>query len=145
MTHAHRPETRMTLSIHHVPGRLRVRRRGLVRSAGGADRLRARLSALLSEEPGVRRAEVNAPADSVTVLYDPARVAPTDLLQRIAGMDGIARPAETGSARWAGSILPPHTAASALTFGAMFGKALFDAVLHKSVERSIRSVFGGPR
>lgn len=125
----------MTLYIHHVPGRLRIRTPALAHSAQGGDRVRA----LLEPVAGIRRVEVNTRANSVTVIYDPLIIAPVAILDHLATEGAIHHPA----AGEPGPLLPPRAAASAVTFGAMFGKALFDAILHKSVERSIRLLVGG--
>lgn len=140
----------MSVYVHHVPGRLRVRTRWV---AGCPVRAR-RLSDLIAPVPGVIRVEVNPRADSAVIHYDTTRLTAEDLLGRLraAGMMNGAAPkiAANGQAKPNGSAAPGNgaglqVAAGAATLGAMFGKALFDAVLHKGVEHSIRTLVGGGR
>ncbi len=145
----------MSVYVHHVPGRLRVRTRWV---AGCPARAR-RLSDLIGAEPGVIRVELNHRADSVIIHYDPARLDSGALLSRLreAGMMNGSAPiltangAVNGAAKPNGAAPRPSigagipVAAGAATLGAMFGKALFDAVLHKGVEHSIRTLVGGGR
>lgn len=125
----------MATPVHHIAGRLRLRIPAMARSAERAEKLRQRLIELA----GVTKVEANPRANCVVVVYDPAVL---DATLIVAHLRGIAehRPVSTPGAKAA--LLPPQVAAQAVTFGAMFGKALFDAVLHKGVERSIKLLVG---
>ena len=127
----------MSVYVHHVPGRLRVRAQWLA----GSPRRRERVSLALSELTGINELEVNDRAGSVTVIYDPTRVTAEAILARF----GAESPATNGNG--AKPVPPPDAirsaaAASAAKLGALFGKALFDAMLHKGVERSVRLLTG---
>ncbi len=138
----------MSVYVHHVPGRLRVRTRWVARCPHRA----RQLSELVTALPGVHRVEVNPRADSVIVHYDPLRLTPETVLGRL-GAAGMIDPAPPGSAAPVGGPraaaasngIQLQVAAGAAALGAMFGKALFDAVLHKGVEHSIRTLVGGRR
>ncbi len=117
----------MSVYVHHLPGRVRLRASWL---ALDADR-RERVVGILSGHPGVRRVEVNPRAGSITVLHDPAVVG-GDAIHAV--VVGEAPPGPTPTA-------PPRLA-PAVKLGTLFGRALLDAMLNKGVERSVRLLIG---
>ncbi|NBC31305.1 MAG: hypothetical protein GVY13_01385 [Alphaproteobacteria bacterium] len=147
----------MPVYVHQVPGRVRIRTSWIARCPHRAEQAAAEAGALA----GVGRVEVNARADSIIVHYDPGRLSARAVLDRLAGAGMLdaavaARPdpgsgaaasgnGQRGKNGFAGLGAELPIAAGAATLGAMFGKALFDAVLHKGVEHSIRTLVGGRR
>ncbi len=124
----------MTICAHHVPGRLRLKVPAVARSAPRAAAVRARLAAL----PGVRRIDVNPPADSLIVFYDPTKVATPAI---IACVDA-APPAVAGAPDPHDRPRARRRSAAGAGLGARIGMAVFDAMLHKGVEHSLRFLVG---
>lgn len=110
----------MSHSIHHVPGRLRVRSSAFRCRPAEAHAVQHRLLSLR----GVTQVRLNAPAGSITVHYDPERITKQTLL------DVVQEVGCTDAAK------PKADLAYASKAGAMFGKALVGAVVNKAVERS---------
>lgn len=149
----------MPVYVHQVPGRVRIRTAWIARCPQRAEQAGAEVRALA----GVSCVELNPRADSVIVHYDPVRLSaqavlnrmaaagmldPSELPRAVSGAEAGAAPpgdrqGQKNGSMGFGSGLP--IAAGAATLGAMFGKALFDAVLHKGVEHSIRTLVGGRR
>jgi copper chaperone CopZ len=77
---------------------------------------------------GVQELRVNPHAGSITVYYNPTQITQTDLLASLekAGCLTMSR----SDSETAGQM------------GEMFGKALFGAVVQKTVERSVQSLVG---
>ncbi|BCU07365.1 MULTISPECIES: HMA2 domain-containing protein [Allochromatium] len=105
-------------SIHHVPGRLRVRSAAFRCRPGTVDSAQAQLRAL----DGVEQIRFNRAAGSLVIHYDPARLDHHRLLEMLK---------ETGCAD-----LSSASEAVISKAGALFGKALVGAVVNKAVERS---------
>ncbi len=125
----------MTVYVHHVPGRLRVRSPVLARCP---DR-RACLERELAVLPGILAVATNPKAGSVIVRYDPTIINPEAILTRFSRQAPHPAPALPRAGQTA---RPLDVTSSASKIGALFGKALFDAVLHKGVERSVRILMG---
>ncbi len=108
----------MSHSIHHVPGRLRIRSRSFRCDPLSAKRAEGELQAT----EGVREVRVNPRAGSITVHYEPERLTQARILERLeqAGCLGASIRADQGETR-------VHE---------VFGKALVGAVMQKAVERS---------
>lgn len=105
-------------SIHHVPGRLRVRSAAFRCQPGTVDSVQAQLRAL----DGVEQIRFNHAAGSLVIHYDPARLHHQQLLEQLkeTGCDNLSTP----------------KAAMMSQAGTLFGKALVGAVVNKAVERS---------
>lgn len=116
----------MSHSIHHVPGRLRVRSTAFRCRPAEA---RAAQTQLLGLE-GVRQVRLNGHAGSITVHYDPERLSHLDLLAAMKDL-GCAEPVR--------DLASPAAAGKA---GAMFGKALVGAVINMAIERSAFKLVG---
>lgn len=110
----------MSHSIHHVPGRLRVRSSAFRCRPTDAE---AAQNHLVSIE-GVAQVRLNTHAGSITVHYDPERLTKQALLEAMQKV-GCTGATATGA--------NPAFAAKA---GTMFGKALVGAIINKAVERS---------
>lgn len=109
----------MSHSIHHVPGRLRVRSNAFRCRPAEAQAAQNRLVAL----EGVTQVRLNGHAGSITVNYDPERLTKQALLDVMKDL-GCTQTA------------PRRNLAVASKAGEMFGKALVGAVINKAVERS---------
>lgn len=134
----------MTLYLHAVPGRLRLRSR---HQLGHKEKLE-RLVSCLATLDGVTAVRPNRKAASAVITYDPDRHDSDSLLQHLVAhgvLDTCLPQALTPAKSSASPPLFPDAAAGAARLGGMFGKALFDALLHKSVERSITLLVGGRR
>jgi len=105
-------------SIHHVPGRLRVRSTAFRCRPGTVDSIQERLRSL----DGVEHIRFNQAAGSLAIHYDPARLDHHRLLEMLK---------DTGCTR-----VPSASEAVISKAGALFGKALVGAVVNKAVERS---------
>ncbi|NEV62502.1 HMA2 domain-containing protein [Thiorhodococcus minor] len=116
----------MSHSIHHLPGRLRVRSTAFRCRPAEA---RAAQTQLLGLE-GIRQVRLNGHAGSITVHYDPEQLSHLELLAAMKDL-GCPEPARNGTS--------PAIAGKA---GAMFGKALVGAVINKAVERSAFKLVG---
>lgn len=114
----------MSLYIHHVPGRLRVRTQALrcqpSRIQQAAYRLRA--------TEGVSDVMVNKAAGSITVCYDPDRCTHNALLEVLQdlGCVGARRSNSSQSGEVAG----------------LFGKALMGALAQTLAQRSVQTLAG---
>jgi copper chaperone CopZ len=113
----------MSHYIHHVPGRLRVRFKAF-RHPLKTQTIAKQLETLT----GVQEVRINPHANSITVHYNPAHITQTDLL---ALLEKAGCPTMSKS---------NHETAGQM--GEMFGKALFGAVVQKTVERSVQSLVG---
>jgi len=93
----------MSDTVHHVPGRLRLRIAKLRRDPAAA----ARAGAALGATPGVRAVSVNARTGSLLVHYDVAAVTAAGLAEvlRNTGISVPSRPAQ-----------PPRLAAAAASW-----------------------------
>ena len=110
----------MIHSIHHVPGRLRVRSSAFRCQPAEALAAQRRLTSI----DGVRQARLNAHAGSITIHYDPERITQQKLLDLMK---------DTGCTE---RVTPKANPAFARKAGELFGKALVGAVVNKAVERS---------
>jgi hypothetical protein len=114
--------------VHHVPGRLRVKAPALKRNPALAARTCSRVTAV----EGVSGADANPVTGSLIVTYDPLRVDPRVLLQRLAE-DGVIR-------RNVGLPEPDQAGLDVgrLAAGATgnLGNALVGVLVEKLVERS---------
>ena len=119
----------MSLYIHHVPGRLRVRTRAFRCSPGRAAEAVARVRAL----EGVHQATVNADAGSLTVLYDPARRGQGELLAVLEDLGCI------GSGR---AVSGAAQGTQDPTFPGLIGKAMIGALAQTVVQRSVATLVG---
>lgn len=116
----------MSHSIHHVPGRLRVRSTAFRCRPAEA---RAAQTQLLDLE-GVRQVRLNRHAGSITVHYDLERLSHLELLAAMKAL-GCAEPMRDAA--------PPAIAGKA---GTTFRKALVGAVINKAIERSAFKLVG---
>lgn len=109
----------MSTYLHHVPGRLRVRLPALARDP----RRVVEITALIGAQEGVTAVEFNSRAASLLVRYDPARLGPEVLLERL---------------RVAGAMgLGPTAPAAAEAFGTAVGKVLVGALFQRSLKGSL--------
>lgn len=113
----------MSHSIHHVPGRLRVRSTAFRCQPGNARTVQQRLNTM----DGVKEVKLNAAAGSLTIHYDPQRLTHKALLEVMQDV-GCTQQAPSAHAN-----LHPTLARKA---GAAFGKALVGAAINKVFERS---------
>lgn len=117
----------MSLYIHHVPGRLRVRTQAFRcqpnRIQQAAHRLRA--------TEGVKDVEIRAAAGSITVRYDPERCTRDSLLAVLEdfGCVGASRAVSDSGGEVAG----------------LFGKALMGAFAQTLAQRSVQTLVGALR
>ncbi|AGA91598.1 hypothetical protein Thimo_2902 [Thioflavicoccus mobilis 8321] len=116
----------MSLYIHHVPGRLRVRTQALRCKPGQIDEAVHRLTAL----EGVQAAAVNRHAGSITVHYDPKRHGHEELLDVLRDLGCVDASASTGPASGRGEI------------AGLFGRALIGAVAQTLAQRSVQTLVG---
>jgi copper chaperone CopZ len=114
----------MSLYIHHVPGRLRVRTESFRCRANLAEAARARLSGL----DGVSDVAINPRSGSITVRYEPGRCTQAELLGVLeeAGCIGARRRAVAADGAVAG----------------LFGKALIGALAQTVAQRSVQTLVG---
>lgn len=108
----------MNQSIHHIPGRLRIRSTSFRCRSSTALSIQDQLIAL----DGVTHVRLNPRAGSITVNYDPTRVSRHHLLAQLndAGCFGV----------------QTHDDEPAGKTGELFGKALMGAIVNKIAERS---------
>lgn len=114
----------MSLYIHHVPGRLRVRTQSLRCQPGRVAAAARRLADL----EGIGEVAINPRAGSITVHYDPARRTQGELLGLIEelGCIGVRR------------ATAPHGSQVAN----LFGKALLGALAQTLAQRSVQTLVG---
>lgn len=114
----------MSLYIHHVPGRLRVRTQAF---RCQPSRIQQAARELRTTE-GVRDVAVNSAAGSVTVRYDPSRCTHKALLGVLEdfGCVGDRRPSSSQGGEVAG----------------LFGKALMGALAQTLAQRSVQTLVG---
>lgn len=115
--------------IHHVSGRLRVKSPLIKKHA---HRVETDLQALFGATPGVRDTEFNKGASCVIIYYDPELVSVDQIIEALKEAGYLDHPAPT-QALWH----RPHVAAKA---GDLFGKAVFNVVVNKTLERSVTSL-----
>lgn len=113
--------------VHHCPGRARFRLPIIRDDKAAAGRVRRLLSAL----DGVTGVEIRSASASVVVTYDPARI----------DFETISTALRRGGCLGAGGGMPAGGGLAAQA-GAMFGRALFAAVLERSINRGIHSLVG---
>ena len=108
----------MNQSIHHVPGRLRIRSTSFRRRSISALSIQDRLLAL----DGVTHVRLNPDASSITIHYDTARLSRAQLLAVLehAGCLGAQTRSDDFTAKT----------------GQLLGKALMGAIVKKVAERS---------
>jgi hypothetical protein len=116
----------MSLYIHHVPGRLRVRTQALRCRPGHIEEAASRLSALA----GVESAQVNRHAGSITVRYDPEIRTHEELLDVLRDLGCVDTRASASAARGQGEI------------AGLFGKALIGALAQTLAQRSVQTLVG---
>lgn len=109
----------MSHSIHHVPGRLRVRSNAFRCRPAEVRAIQGRLFSM----EGVTQVRFNHHAGSITVNYDPKRLTQRALLDVMKDLGCT-------------EATPRANPALASKAGEMFGKALVGAVINKAVERS---------
>lgn len=122
----------MTNSIHHIPGRLRVRSVLTRTFPGGAEGLARQFRAV----DGVLSTQIGERTGSLTIIYDPDRL-DADALYRVVAPVGL--PPRTGRA------VSPERAVRVTRAGEMFGKAAFDVFVAKALERSVVSLLAALR
>ena len=120
--------------IHHVPGRLRLKTAGLRRPE-----CQAQLNKVLEELPGIISHNYNARIGSVVIHYQTSQISADDLLYHLKKAGCLSSLiASSATASMAGGALIQRV-------GALFGNALFGALLRKSVEASVLSLARGSR
>jgi copper chaperone CopZ len=110
--------------IHQVPGRLRVKAPLIARCPTKGEDLRVCIQLLT----GVRSAEVNKHASCITVQYDPNQLDADAILEVLKERGCLERDATS------------HRPQAVAKVGELFGKAVFDVLLAKTVERSVLSL-----
>lgn len=117
----------MSLYIHHVPGRLRVRAQAFRCQPNQVAAVARQLLAI----DGVDDVKVNAHAGSITICYDPTQLTQGELLATMEslGCVGAGRAMATDSGRLAG----------------LFGKALLGALAQTVAQRSVATLVGALR
>jgi hypothetical protein len=117
----------MSLYIHHVPGRLRVRTQSFRCQPGKIEQAARRLSEL----DGIGEVAVNTRAGSITVHYDPEQRTQGELLGMLEalGCVGARRVAASDNGQLAG----------------LFGKALVGALAQSLAQGSVRTLVGALR
>jgi hypothetical protein len=118
----------MSHYVHHVPGRLRVKAPTLKRNPARAAGACAAITALY----GVSSAEANPVTGSLLVTYDPIRIDPRGVLDRLAEDGVIGRDVEIPAPSQV-SIDVGRLAADAT---GNLGNALVGVLVEKLVERS---------
>jgi copper chaperone CopZ len=120
----------MSMYVHHIPGRLRMRVAAVKRNPEAARVARQRLSAV----EGVLSAEANAVTGSVTVRYDQARISHHDLLNvlRRAGYC----PESTGS----NPSISPESVING--YADLVAEKVATFVVKKALERSAGALIG---
>lgn len=114
----------MSLYIHHVPGRLRVRAQAFRCEPGRAEAAARKLT----DQAGIERVSINARAGSITVHYDPAQRSQGELLAMLEGLGCV------GSGR--------ALTARDTPIGDLFGKALLGALAQTVAQRSVQGLVG---
>lgn len=119
----------MSLYIHHVPGRLRVRAQAFRCQPNQVAAVARQLLAL----DGVDDVKVNAHAGSITICYDPTQLTQGELLATMEslGCVGAGRAMATGSGT--GQL------------AGLFGKALLGALAQTVAQRSVATLVGALR
>lgn len=114
----------MSLYIHHVPGRLRVRTQALRCQPGRIEEAVRRLRAT----EGVGQVAVNAAAGSITIRYDANLCTQRELLAVLEdlGCVGARRVVSAGGGEVAG----------------LFGKAMVGALAQTLAKRSVQTLVG---
>lgn len=121
----------MTLYLHHIPGRLRVRLAAIKRNEAKAAVVRR----LLEGSPGVLSVDIARLTGSVTVAYDPAATTGAALIETLRGAGyvngdvALDRPQD-------------YFAQQADRLGDEIGKAAMGFVVEKLLERSAVAVIG---
>lgn len=114
--------------MHHVPGRLRLRAATLRRDRDRAEAIEEMVKAI----DGVAAVAVNLTTGSLTVVYDPSRLAPEEIL-RVLQRYGLTA-----------SRLQRNSVATAVRTNRMVGKmsrAVLYLVLEHMLERSVKAAF----
>lgn len=114
----------MSLYIHHVPGRLRVRTQAFRCQPSRIEQATRQLRAT----EGVRGVAVNAAAGSITVQYDPERCTHKGLLEVLEDLGCV-------DARGLRSTSGGEVAG-------LFGKALVGALAQTLAQRSVQTLVG---
>ena len=114
----------MSLYIHHVPGRLRVRTQSFRCQPGKVEKAARRLSEL----EGIGEVAINARAGSITVHYDPDQRTQGELLALLQDLGCI------GGWQLAG--------AQSGQVAGLFGKALLGALAQTVAQRSVQTLVG---
>jgi copper chaperone CopZ len=117
----------LSLYIHHVPGRLRVRAQAFRCQPNQVAAVARQLLAM----DGVDDVKVNAHAGSITICYDPTQLTQGELLATMEGLGcvGAGRAMATDSGQLAG----------------LFGKALLGALAQTVAQRSVATLVGALR
>jgi hypothetical protein len=116
----------LSLYIHHVPGRLRVRTQAFRCQPSQVAAAARQLLAL----DGVDDVKINTHAGSITICYDPTQLTQGELLATMEslGCIGVGRGVATGSGT--GQI------------AGLFGKALLGALAQTVAQRSVATLVG---
>jgi hypothetical protein len=115
--------------IHHVSGRLRVKSPVIKKHA---HRVETDLQALFGATPGIRDTEFNKGAGCVIIYYEPEQVTADHILEALKEAGYLDHPTPTQA-----FLHRPHVVAKA---GDLFGKAVFNVVVNKTLERSVTSL-----
>jgi ABC-type proline/glycine betaine transport system substrate-binding protein len=115
--------------IHHVSGRLRVKSPVIKKNAQRAE---TDLQALFGATTGIHATEINKGAGCVIIYYDPEQVSADHILEALQEAGYLDHAAPTPSL-----LHRPHVATKA---GDLFGKAVFNVVVNKALERSVVSL-----
>jgi hypothetical protein len=120
----------MSMYVHHVPGRLRMRVAAVKRNPQAAELARQRLSAAR----GIVSAEASTVTGSVTVRYDPASISHHELLHvlRAAGYC----PEKTGST----PSMSPESVIDG--YAGLIAEKVARFVVKKALERSAGALIG---
>lgn len=114
----------MSLYIHHVPGRLRVRTQAFRCQPSRVQQAAQRLRAM----EGVGDVEINSAAGSITVRYDPDRCTHRALLAVLEDL---------------GCVRAPRLSSSqGGEMAGLFGKALVGALAQTLAQRSVQTLVG---
>lgn len=114
----------MSHSIHHVPGRIRLRVPGLKKN----EREAQAIETFLATTKGVSDISVNTVTGSITINYDTALTDASSITDALRER-GYLRHAHTVTS----DLMPQSTATKA---GEAFGKAVFGVLVEKALERS---------
>lgn len=119
----------MSLYIHHIPGRLRVRTQSFRCRPGQIESASRGLSSL----EGVNDVAVNARAGSITVRYDPGQCTQGELLAVLEELGCISGQRNSGQ--------QPTGVVGGKAAG-LFGKALVGALAQTLAQRSVQTLVG---